>query len=108
MPDETIQAEEKEEEEVCTCGHFLGSHACTPINKQPAKAGAIDASFVHLPAHLSQPGDGSGSTGRKRFVPFSLAASSTFYLESQHLHELNLAAQSGGDGVQLCADCVNR
>ncbi|CAB9504983.1 expressed unknown protein [Seminavis robusta] len=109
MDDETKHSEEKEEE-VCTCGHFLGPHGFPVTQPVTGKAGAIDASFVHLPAHLYQPveGDDSAPTDRKRSVALSLAASSKFLLECEHLNELNLAAQNGGDGVRLCADCINR
>ncbi|CAB9503819.1 expressed unknown protein [Seminavis robusta] len=109
MDDETKHLEGKEEE-VCTCGHFLGPHGSPIKHTVAGKTGAIDASFVHLPAHLYQPveGDDSAPIDRKKSVPFSVAASSKSLLECEHLNELNRAAQNGGDGVRLCADCINR
>ena len=75
----------QQEEDICTCGH-------DPLRRP------MDSSFVHLPAHQQSPDE------RKPRMSFATTSLDTF----RHLQELMKAAQSGGDGVRLCADCIGR
>jgi hypothetical protein len=98
MEEERKQPEEDEE---CTCGNFKSES----VLKHSSSRQSMDSSFVHLPAHLSQPADDLLQKPRIS-VPYATSPSS---LDTyQHLQDLIRAAQSGGDGVWLCADCISR
>lgn len=101
------ERKEEEEEEPCSCGHgqILDSQKSESVAKQSSSRQAMDSSFVHLPAHLSQPVD---EQFRKPRVPIPFATSPSSLDTYQHLQDLIRAAQSGGDGVRLCADCISR
>jgi hypothetical protein len=130
--------QEEEDDDVCRCGLYLDASSTESfLGKQPqpqpqpqppgstkATCTSMDASFVHLPAHLQynymyQPAAEEGGDEDfmhsnyypakwKRLVPFLHATSSAFLDTAQHLGELHRAAHSGGEGVHLCADCISR
>ena len=98
------ERKQPEDDEVCTCGHFLDTTSKT------AESGGkpslrMDSSFVHLPAHLSQPAD---DAVQKQRIPIPFATSPSALDTYQHLQDLIRAAQNGGDGVKLCTDCISR
>lgn len=98
-----VALQQQQAEEECTCGHF---HDTGKSHKQASVSSSrMDSSFVHLPAHLSQAATEDGVKSR---VPISFATSPSSFDAYQHLQELTRAAQNGGDGVRLCADCIHR
>jgi len=111
-------------EEECTCGHFFDTRkselrafdsaasSSSSSSDQLSSKGTIsmDTSFVHLPIHLYQ--HVLDEATRTPPVPAFFAAHSSTIPKSlemyMHLQEMIRASQTGGDGANLCADCINR